>query len=71
MGVTHRKALLRTGALADSLKAKKEGIWGADYGALHLEGKERPHRDFIAFDAKKVKQPFKALMKKVGQALKK
>tara|TARA_Y100000310_G_scaffold87100_1_gene83973 strand:+ start:42 stop:446 length:405 start_codon:yes stop_codon:yes gene_type:complete len=71
MGVTHKKALLRTEALADSLRATKEGIWGADYGVLHLKGKERPYRDFIAFDEEKVKQPFKALMKKVGQALKK
>ena len=71
MGVTHKKALLRTEALANSLRAKKEGIWGADYGLLHLKGEKRPHRNFIAFDAEKIKQPFKELMEKVGRALKK
>ena len=30
--------LYETGALADSLKAKKEGIWGLHYGELHYKG---------------------------------
>ena len=30
--------LYETGALANSLKAKKEGIWGLHYGELHYKG---------------------------------
>ena len=30
--------LYETGALAKSLKAKKEGIWGLHYGELHYKG---------------------------------
>ena len=71
MGVTHKKPLLRTEALADSLKATKEGIMAARYGKYHYEGDGVVRRNFIAFDEEKVKKPFKALMKKVGRALKK
>ena len=39
--------------------------------SYHYEGDGVRVRNFIAFDAEKVKQPFKTLMKKVGRALKK
>ena len=87
--------LYETGALAKSLKIKKEGIWGLHYGELHYNGfkpkqipfkvvqNERewfmpntkgikvPARNFIAMDAKRMKKPINAIMKKIGKALKK
>ena len=85
--------LYDTGALAKSLKIKKEGIWGLHYGQYQYEGftptrmpiikNDRvifpkntkgikvPARNFIAMDAKRMKKPINALMKKIGKALKK
>ena len=71
MGITQNAPLFRTGTLANSLKATKEGILASYYGKYHYEGDGVRVRNFIAFDAEKVKQPFKILMKKVGRALKK
>ena len=71
MGIHQNAPLFRTGTLANSLKPTKEGIVGADYGLLHLEGKDRPQRNFIVFEEEKIRKPLNTLMKKVHRALKK
>ena len=74
--------IYETGALAKSLKAKKEGIWGLHYGKDQYEGftthknsmipnKVVPPRNFIAMDSDKMAKPINTLMKKIGKALKK
>ena len=40
-------ALLKSGLLVDTLESKKDGIYGQDYALLHIEGKNRPKRDFF------------------------
>ena len=74
--------IYETGALANSLKVKKDGIWGLHYGKDQYEGfttsknsmipnKKVPARNFIAMDATKMKKPINELMKQIGKALKK
>ena len=70
-GYNTNTPLFRTGTLANSLKATKDGIEGAKYGKFHLKGDGVPERNFIVFEEKKIKKPLNTLVKKMKKAMKK
>lgn len=47
IGASHNKPLLATEKLVNSLKVKKTGISGMEYGTFHLEGKGVLKRNFF------------------------
>ena len=70
-GINTNTPLFKTGTLANSLKATKEGIEGSHYGKFHLKGDGVPERNFITIEEEKIKKPMNKLVKKMKKAMKK